>query len=173
MDKDFNKIFANTLKYEGGYDESMAQQGVISNFGITQNLYDAYNQKNEKALKSVKDISYGEARDIAYEEIYETSGADKIKNPSLKALLFDYAYNSGPTQAVKSLQAIVGAKEDGVIGPKTLKKVNSYKGNLIEDFLNARERFLTDLVIQQPQVHQKHMRGWMNRLNDLKTNYLQ
>ena len=173
MDKDFNKIFANTIKYEGGYDDSMAQQGVVSNFGITQSLYDAHNKKHKKPVKSVKEISsYGEARDVAYEEIYEVAKADKIKDPKLKTLLFDYAYNSGPSQAVKTLQGLVGAKEDGIIGPKTMKKLNKYmkdnEGVLADQYLSERERFLQNLAIENPQAHQKHIQGWMNRINDLR-----
>lgn len=178
MDKDFNKIFANTLKYEGGMDTTLAKYGTVSNFGITQDLYDAHNKQKGDPPKDVKDISFGEARDIGYTEFYERINAEKLKDPNLKAVLFDYAYNSGPSQAVKTLQETVGAKPDGIIGPKTKKKIKKYiekngDTSLIEEILSKREKYLLDLAYQNPRKHQPHLQGWMNRINDLRNTYLQ
>ena len=175
MEKDFNKILSESLGYEGGYDDSMAKDGVISNFGITQKLYDAYNKDNPK---DVKDITYGEARDIYYDEFYKPLKIEKFKSNHVKSVIFDYAINSGRSQAVKDLQNIVGSKPDGIIGKKTLKKLDKFikdngESELINQYINSREHFLKSLVIKNPEKYGKNINGWMNRLNSQRQKHLQ
>ena len=61
-------------------------------------------------------------------------------------IVFDTAVNSGPTQAARLLQRIVGVPADGVIGPKTIAAVNDYVvayglQELIEAYTEARQNF--------------------------------
>ncbi len=57
--------------------------------------------------------------------------------------------NSGPARAVKSLQKVVGVREDGHIGEQTLAAVRKYSGGistLIRDYCDDRMRFLRSLT---------------------------
>ena len=51
--------------------------------------------------------------------------------------VFDYAGHSGNKRAIKALQRLVGAKPDGVIGPKTLSLVEK-TDKTPEDYIKAR-----------------------------------
>lgn len=68
--------------------------------------------------------------------------------------VFDTAVNTGPREAGKLLQRVVGVPTDGVLGPKSLAAVNDYiaaKGlpKLIDAYTEARQayyRFLPTYV---------------------------
>jgi len=174
--KEFNKLFAETLGYEGGVDQTM--EGVVSNMGVTQTAYDAYNKKNSLPTKDVKEISFPEGRDIALEEYFKAPKLDKIQDKSLQGAMFDYEYNSGGRQSVKAVQEIVGTKADGLIGKKTLKAINKYieeNGSqaLVGELLSQREQFLTNLTISNPQKYGKYLKGWINRIGKQRAKYLQ
>ena len=57
--------------------------------------------------------------------LYKTEYWDKVRGDDLPSgvdwAAFDWAVNSGSKRPAKAIQRIVGAKQDGAIGPKTLK----------------------------------------------------
>ena len=176
MDKEFNKIFATTLGYEGGVDKTM--KGVVSNMGVTQTAYDAFNKRKNLPIKNVEGVSWGEARDIGYEDYYIDSKIDKLYSGRLKGAAFDYEYNSGGRKSIKAIQGIIGVKQDGKVGPKTQKALKEYiKKNgqdaIVENLLNEREQYLTDLTISNPQKYGKYTQGWANRIQKQRNKYLQ
>ena len=63
-------------------------------------------------------------------KIYDSGYWSKCRCDELPAgidyAVFDAAVNSGPGRGVKWLQAAVGAKQDGGMGPKTLAKVTEH-----------------------------------------------
>jgi len=176
MDKEFNALFAETLGYEGGIDQTM--DGVVSNFGLTQTAYDAYNSKNNLPPKDVKEANWKEGRQIGYDEYYIAPKLDKVEDPNLRGAMFDFEYNSGGRRSVKALQGILGTKTDGIIGKKTLKALKKYtdengSGAMVEALINEREKYLTNLTISNPQKYGKYLKGWANRIQKQRTKYLQ
>ena len=63
--------------------------------------------------------------------IYRANYADAVcfddLAGGLNGAMLDWAVNSGAGSAAKALQKIVGAKQDGAIGPKTLQAVANYE----------------------------------------------
>jgi len=176
MDKEFNEIFATTLGYEGGIDKTM--EGVVSNMGVTQTAYDSYNKRKNLPIKDVKDVSWGEAREIGYEDYFVEPKIDKLYSRRLKGAMFDYEYNSGNHTSVKALQGILGVKQDGKVGPKTQKALKNYikkngQDKIVEELLDEREQYLTNLTISNPQKYSKYINGWANRIQKQKEEYLQ
>jgi lysozyme family protein len=71
--------------------------------------------------------------------------------------------NSGPRQAIRWLQRAAGAKDDGIIGPKTLAAVRAADPEqLVRRMLAQRLRFMTGLP-NWPAFG----RGWARRIADL------
>ncbi|MDQ7014905.1 MAG: glycosyl hydrolase 108 family protein, partial [Gammaproteobacteria bacterium] len=77
-----------------------------------------------------KDRTKDELRNISdaqLEQIYRSGYWDKCHCDELPEgvdyVVFDGAVNSGPSRSAKWLQGVIGAKQDGGIGPKTLAKV--------------------------------------------------
>ena len=106
----------------------------------------------------MKNIKIGDVR-IIYKENYW----DKIKGDDLPSgvdfCVFDWAVNSGVSRASKALQKIIGAKADGVIGPNTLKAVESADSEvIIQQLTEAREDFYKRL-----STFDTFGKGWLSR----------
>ena len=60
--------------------------------------------------------------------------------------VLDFAVNSGTGRAAKALQKLVGATQDGAIGPKTLQAVmNHDPAELVDKFHDTRQKFYESL----------------------------
>ena len=74
-------------------------------------------------------------------------------------LVFDFAVNAGPGRAIKLLQSVVGVPEDGAIGPKTLKAVESITpATVIQTYTEAKEEFYRSL-----NAFKVYGKGWLAR----------
>ncbi len=73
---------------------------------------------------------------------------------------FDYAVNSGPARAVRTIQGLVAVTTDGRIGPQTLSAIRTNDtAGLIRALCAARMRFL-----QQLPTFAVFGRGWIRRV---------
>lgn len=80
---------------------------------------------------------------------------------SLSLMVVDFAYNSGISTAIKTLQKLLGISADGVIGPQTVGACNSkISKKLLEDYKQARLKYLCGL-----KTFPKYGKGWANRVN--------
>lgn len=76
--------------------------------------------------------------------------------------VFDYAVNSGVMRACKVLQATLGVKTDGVIGPATIAAARASEG-LIQRYCGERLRFLKALP-HWPSFG----KGWERRVREVQ-----
>lgn len=110
------------LRHEGGYADHPDDPGGATNMGITrQTLADWRNISPWTALpkSAVRALTRAEAA-----LIYRTNYWDRCHAAQLPAgldlALFDFAVNSGPDRAVRTLQAALDVTIDGQVGPLTL-----------------------------------------------------
>jgi lysozyme family protein len=86
--------------------------------------------------------------------------------PPLALLVFDAAVNNGVPRAVRWLQALLGIKQDGIIGEITLGEVRKRMGAaslpLMSAFQTQRMRFMTNLAAWSTDGH-----AWSARLSNL------
>ena len=175
MKKDkFTPILYRTLGYEGGVNENETG-GTISNAGVTQPIYDSYVEQKKLTPKKVQDLNSKEIRDFYYDDLYKRPKLDKLPDKT-SGVVFDYAVQSGDSRAVKALQEVVGAKADGIIGKKTIKKVKDYikkngEAALVTAIIDQREKFLTNLTIEDPETHGRNYQGFLNRISKLRLDY--
>src|SRR5690606_40800811 len=91
--------------------------------GVTLATFRAHYGKS-KTVDDLKKIT-----GTQLQKIYKSGYWDKVRGDELPSgvdyAVFDYAVNSGPGQAIKHLQEVVGVKVDGIIGPATLAAVNA------------------------------------------------
>ena len=83
-------------------------------------------------------------------QILDKQYAQPIRYQDLPAgldyALFDYAVNSGPAQAVKTLQRVLGVEADGIMGAKTLDAIRRRDAaGLLGKLQDARLAFLRSL----------------------------
>jgi len=174
MQNNFNKMLAETLGFEGGMVVDPA--GGLTNYGITQSTLDNYRKQKKMPAKSVKDLTTEDVINLYKDEFYKKPKINKLP-PGVSSLVFDHGVNSGPANAIKALQGIIGSRPDGIIGPKTITKTNDFiKKNgvkkIIEQLLNVREENYKNLVEQNPELNAQFANGWQNRINKLRKIYL-
>ena len=101
------------------------------------------------------------------QRIYKDKYWDAMQAEALPAdvryIVFDGAVNSGITQSAKWLQRACGVKDDGIVGPATIRAANSLASDgLKRRILGQRLRFMATLS-NWPAFG----RGWANRIADL------
>mgnify|MGYP001556693352 CR=1 FL=1 len=79
-------------------------------------------------------------------------------------MVFDYAVNSGPGRAVKSLQSVLGVAADGVVGPVTRAAATKAEPvGVINALCDARLSFLKSLGTWSTFGN-----GWTNRVASVR-----
>ncbi|WP_085025302.1 glycoside hydrolase family 108 protein [Ensifer aridi] len=137
-----------TFGDEGGYSNRKSDRGGPTKYGVTHTTLAAHRDVKAVTADQVKAMSLEEAEDIYRRSYWGQSGGD-ILPPGLDYAVFDFGVNSGPARAVKTLQKVVGVREDGHVGEQTLAAVRKYPGGvsiLIRDYCDARMRFLRSLT---------------------------
>jgi lysozyme family protein len=77
--------------------------------------------------------------------------------------LFDFAVNSGVARAVRTMQIVLGATVDGVLGPKTIKAAHDAGENGVVELLARRAKFLHEIMDNDPTQKVWAM-NWFRRL---------
>lgn len=145
-------------KRKTGYVNDPQDPGGETKFGVA---------KNANPKLNIKLLTWAEAKDLYKKKYWNPLSLDSI-DPNLAVLLFDCAVNHGCSQATKFIQGAVGAKEDGQMGPVTLKLIGSASAkDLIARVLDRRRRFYKFLVMNKP-LQVKFLKGWLARCDDLE-----
>lgn len=127
----FDTAFDKLLGHEGGYSDHPDDTGGKTMWGITEAVARRVGYRGE-----MRDMPVELAKQIARREYWDTVRADLVPD-AVRFDLFDAAYNSGPTQAVKWLQRAVYVEADGVFGPKTLMGVQTYNPQAVAARFNG------------------------------------
>jgi len=156
----FDRAIGFTLRQEGGYVHDPTDPGGETNWGISQRAYPDLDIKN---------LSRTDAIAIYRRDYWDTIRADELP-PATAVALFDWHVHSG-ANAVRALQAIVGAGVDGVLGPMTLAAVKEWAAARSDHDLAARlcrERALyLARWVQARTARIKYVGGFMARLVDV------
>lgn len=165
---DFKKVLNQTLQFEGGYTED---SGGKTNYGVRQDIYDAYAKQNKMESKDVRNLKYGEVKDFYKKNYWEDPKINMLPR-EISASVFDYGVNAGQGTAIKAVQNIIGTKADGIIGKKTIAAINKYVEKngvkeLHKKILDNRVEHYNNLVISNPQKYSKYLSGWLNRVNTI------
>ena len=108
---------------------------------------------------AVRDLKHGEAGQI-YRALYWNLCRAGDLPPGLDLAVFDYAVNSGPDRAVRTLQATLGVVVDGQVGPLTLgAATRANAASVINAICDRRLGFLKAL-----STFSTFGRGWTSRV---------
>ena len=159
----FPRALALVLIHEGGFVNHPADPGGATNRGVTQGTYNAWRRRQGHEPRSVRDITDQEVAAIYRAGFWDAIRADQLP-PGVAYAVFDAAVNSGPGRAVRWLQAEVGARQDGIVGPQTLGLVDQAEPvALINSYCDRRLRFMQSL---------RHWptfgRGWSRRVLEVR-----
>jgi hypothetical protein len=158
----FDDCMPFIFKAEGSYHDDPGDPGGPTNCGITLATLKAYEGNPNLTAEDVKRLTPAIANEI-YRTAYWYRMRCGVLPPGLDLQVFDFGINSGPGEAVKALQEIVGVTADGSVGPITLAAVRQRKPrDLISQYSEARLAFYKGL--NYPEFEP----GWTTRVNQIQ-----
>lgn len=167
---DAKKLVPFILKWEGGFVNDPVDRGGATNKGITLATYKALgkwdNNKDGKIdEKDLKLLSEDQWYKIYKQSFWDKWRADEIKNQSIANILVDWVWTSGK-YGITNVQKVLGVKDDGIVGLKTIAAVNNYKNQkeLFNKIKDARLKFVENIVKNNPS-QKKFINGWKRRIN--------
>jgi len=151
-------------KPNGGYTNDPLDAGGRTIWGISE--------RGNPDLWRNGPPTYAQARQRYFERY--VAPFQGIEDPVLLHQLVDWGVTSGPKRAIQSLQQVVGAAVDGVLGPQSLKKVNGFPaGTLYGEPATGRQRLnvlMTNARIMQyagatkaKPTNLRFILGWLKR----------
>lgn len=183
-------LLPKILKWEGGFVNDPADSGGATNKGVTLGTYKMYRKAHKlkpPTVSDLKKITDDEVLAILKEFYWDKMRADEINNQSIANLCVNTLWGSG-TGYIKTIQSVLGVKQDGVVGPKTLAAINGYPSQkiLFDKLWQRRKKFFEDIVANSVAAYERKigrkaterellkytkkrfLKGWLNRLNDFQ-----
>jgi hypothetical protein len=162
MKENFDECFSLMLVHEGGYVNNPKDPGGMTNLGVTAKNWADYTGKpaTESVMRSLTPE--------LVKNFYKLRYWDKVNGDDLPSgvdyAVFDFAVNSGPVRAIKTLQTCVNVNPDGIIGPKTMAAVEAENPRtVVNDVCQARLDFLQSL-----STYSVFGKGWKNRVLEVE-----
>lgn len=164
MKSTFDLIIADLLHIEGGFAHRSrkADPGGPTHYGITQATLSAWREQ-DVGVEEVQALSQFEAIEIYRAQYWNTVQGDRLPL-GLDFALFDFAVNSGPARAVKTLQVILGVGVDGVLGIKTLAAIKQRPASYLVNELSVRRLAFMKRLRNWPY----NKNGWSRRVREVQ-----
>jgi len=161
MKENFQAALQALLKHEGGFSNHPLDPGGMTNLGVTKTVWE------EWVTHPVTEAEMRALTPAKVAPLYRRKYWDRVCGDELPTgvdlAVFDYAVNSGPGRAVKTLQKVLGVTVDGALGPKTLAQaVNRDSSALVEAYNAERLMFLRALP-----AFETFGRGWSRRVAEV------
>lgn len=159
---DYRRLIPKVRKWEGGYAGNIDGK-TCTMMGVTLDTYRNYFGKSKKC-SDLRRITDEEWETIFKKGFWDRWKADDIDNQSIAELLVDWCWASG-IWGIKLPQRVLGVKDDGIVGKKTLAAINGYpdKEELFDRLWERRKKHFQDIARNGKQ---KFLKGWLNRLDD-------
>lgn len=170
MRGNFDASFRQMLRHEGGFVNHPRDPGGMTNLGVTRAVYEQWLGRHVSEAE-MRALTPSQVEPLYRERYWKAVRADDLP-PGLDYAVFDCAVNSGPGRAARLAQKLVGATQDGAVGPKTLAKIEAIAerdglASLIEDYCDERLAFLQSL-----SHWATFGRGWTKRVNEVRNTAL-
>jgi lysozyme family protein len=179
MTEKFLRCLKFVLKWEGGLTDDPDDPGGRTYRGVTQSRYNEYRKAKKLPPQDVAKMTEQEMREIYWTYYWLPVRGDEF-DYQLALAVFDTGVNMGPVTAIKLLQRAVNdllprekwVEVDGKIGPQTLSTAKSLDAKrLALRLCERREERYKAIVRANPRLT-KFLRGWLNRVNDLRREVL-
>jgi lysozyme family protein len=179
MTEKFLRCLKFVLKWEGGLTDDPDDPGGRTYRGVTQSRYNEYRKAKKLPPQDVAKMTEQEMREIYWTYYWLPVRGDEF-DYQLALAVFDTGVNMGPVTAIKLLQRAVNdllprekwVEVDGKIGPQTITAAKSlHAKTLALKLCDRREERYRAIVRANPKLG-KFLRGWLNRVNDLRREIL-
>lgn len=159
-EKNWQYCLETILHHEGGYVNHPEDPGGETNLGVTKRVYEEFG-----GTKDMKDLTVEDVEPIYKKNYWDRVKADQLPS-GLDLCVFDFGVNAGTGRSAKFLQGMIGATQDGAIGPATLAKVNEFVSmegvdGAIAEFQHRRQGYYEGL-----KTFATFGRGWTRRVTE-------
>jgi lysozyme family protein len=155
----FEDALRHVLRWEGDYSNHPQDRGGATKFGITARTLSEWLGR-PVTTEDVRDLEFDDVVPIYRERYWDACSCSGIPH-GIDLLIFDSAVNQGPNRAKRLLQRALGVTEDGIIGPITMRAIQTMDP----------QRLASELVAQRAAHYASlqstfHL-GWFRRLADM------
>lgn len=163
MLNNFPAVLAVSLKYEGGYVDHPKDPGGATNLGVTRRTLAEWRGRNV-TRDEVRALTQADVEPIYRKGYWMPIMGDQLPT-GVDLAVFDFGINSGPSRAVKHLQAVVGETQDGRMGFMTLRAVdrNMPAKTVVQRLCARRLSFVRGL-----RTFSTFGKGWTRRIYDVE-----
>lgn len=162
----FASALAEILHHEGGFVNHPKDPGGMTNLGVTKRTWESWTGKpaSEAEMRALTPLTVAP---LYRKNYWDAVCGDKLP-PGLALCVFDFAVNAGPGRAARYLQKVVGANQDGRIGPQTLAAVTGYvvkhgQAAAVKAYQDARRGYYRSLG-----TFKTFGRGWLRRVDEVE-----
>ncbi len=169
----FNLALSKVLSHEGGYVNDPDDLGGETYKGISRKSHSSWSgwsiiDQNKIKPNFPKSLAANNELKSLVEQFYfytfwKPLKADEIQNQTSAESVFDFAINAGIGTATKLVQYIVGTKADGIMGEKTLSKINSIDFGYFQASLTVTKLKHYLYIIRRRPTSKKFLLGWLSR----------
>ncbi|MBF0247564.1 MAG: hypothetical protein HQL36_05765 [Alphaproteobacteria bacterium] len=179
----FNDFIEKMYGREGGYVNDPNDYGGPTNFGITKNALEAYQEKHGGLGKGgeavrVENLTREQAKVIYKTSYYDFYRIGEIKDDGLAQQAFDLHVNSRPETAGRILQKSINEVHpdaqlhvDGKMGSKTIEALNRATPEQQRKIFQKIDQNRAQFYEQRGQVDEtqrKFLKGWHNRRDTIR-----
>jgi lysozyme family protein len=166
--KTVDEMIADIIRREGGFSNHPNDRGKATKYGITLETLSNWRGR-PTGIENVKRLTKTEAADIYRAEYFARPNINLLPT-QLQPVVFDMAVNMGSISAIKILQAALGIKQDGIIGPVTAKEANidlelAGETIMLLRITDLRVRYYKNIVERDPS-QAVFLSGWVNRARE-------
>ena len=144
MADNFKECLEIILKNEGGFVDHPKDPGGMTNLGVTRGTYEQFLGRHVTE-EEMRNLTPEDVAPVYKEEYWDRCRCNDLDN-GLALFTFDWAVNAGSSRPAKCIQKFVSAKQDGVIGAKTLGLVaEKAPKDIIEYMFDSRQKHYESL----------------------------
>jgi|15BtaG_2_1085339.scaffolds.fasta_scaffold00113_13 lysozyme family protein len=158
---DFNEAFDKMIELEGGYVNDSSDTGGETKFGLSKKTYPNLN---------IPSLSIEQAYQIYHEDWWQPFHLSEISSQAVANQLFHINVNVGTKNSTRLIQRALRAiynliiDDDGIIGPETIKAINSVCIDEKHEFglLCSHKAEVANYYrnLNRPE----YLKGWLNRI---------
>ncbi len=133
-------------------------------------LLDIEGEPTKEQLGEVSKLMCGnanvvdEVHKIYKKQYWDRARLDEVRDQKIADEIFVFGVNAGMERAIKKAQEVVGVKQDGIVGPKTLKALNNFDADLFDVMFDVEEvKYYKELIAKNSERFKRFEKGWINR----------
>lgn len=163
MKDNFEQCFALVIKHEGGYVDNPKDPGGATNLGCTKAVWEEW-VGHPVTKEDIKALTINDVIPLYRKKYWDAVKGDDLPE-GVDYAVFDFAINSGPGKAARTLQKVLGVAQDGQIGPATLRALEATNPrDIATSICEARLEFLQGLP-----TYGTFGKGWSRRVSEVES----